>query len=247
MPAAKLLPDLPEADRARNVYLATVAHEMRNALAPLLNATDLVDSLAGDIEGVAQVIPMARRQIRQLVTLTDDLLDVGRALNNEFRMTFRNEGAQELVKQVIEAWRRVGEQKRQTISLDMPTQLVRVQADRVRFSQALQNILSNAIKFTPEGGRIAVRMHAAEPDVQICVSDSGIGIAPAELENVFNLFYRVREPGTSAGGFGVGLAVAQHLIQRHGGRIFVRSQGLGQGTSVTIALPIAGHASGETT
>jgi signal transduction histidine kinase len=228
-----------ESDRGRNVYLATVAHEMRNALGPLSCAIDVMALRADDVEAHADMLPIARRQLAQLVTLTDDLLDFGRALNGEFQMDFSVEPLQPLVNNVVSAWRPLADLKGNTISLDAPDSQLLVRMDHMRLSQALQNVIGNAVKYTPERGHIAVRVHAIGEEVVIAITDSGIGIPPADMANIFGLFFRARAQGSSPRGFGIGLALARRLVESHGGRISASSAGAGQGSSFAIALPIA--------
>ncbi|HUR88784.1 MAG TPA: HAMP domain-containing sensor histidine kinase [Ramlibacter sp.] len=235
-----------EVDRRRNVYLATVGHEMRNALAPLSNAIDIVAIRASDVEGFDKLLPVARRQIQLLARLTEDLLDLGRAVNDEFHLTFATECLQPLVRNAVETLRVLAESKHQTISLELPAESVSINADRVRFGQVLQNIIGNAIKFTPDGGRISVRLYVSGSEARICVSDTGIGISLADIGNIFDVFYRARAPGVTPGGLGIGLAVARQLIEAHCGTISVRSEGTGEGASFTIALPIAGQSACST-
>jgi signal transduction histidine kinase len=231
-----------ELDRRRNVYLATVAHEMRNALAPLSTAVDVLARCAGEADGVAGLLPVARRQIDRLSALTADLLDLGRAVNDEFNMSFADESVQSLVGGVVTAWRVLAQAKHQTMGIDLPAAPVLIRADKLRFSQALENIVGNAVKFTPEGGHIGVRVHTTATDVRICVSDTGIGISPSDLGGIFELFNRVRRDGPAAGGFGIGLALTRKLVELHGGSISARSDGPGQGLVVTISLPLLRYA-----
>jgi len=168
-----------------------------------------------------------------------DLLDLGRASNGEFRMTFKPEPAQDIVRGVAAAWSVLARMKGQAISLDMPPQPLVVLADRVRLGQAIQNIVANAIKFTPEGGTIAVSVIAWDKGLQIRVVDSGIGIAAGDLDRIFELFYSVRGDQAPAGGFGIGLALAARLVELHGGSITAASEGAGLGTAFTVALPLA--------
>jgi signal transduction histidine kinase len=227
------------AEKRRDVYLATVAHEMRNAMGPLTCAIDILALRAADIPEMGDLAPVVRRQLRQLAKLTEDLLDLGRASNGEFRMTFKPEPAQDIVRGVAAAWSVLARMKGQAISLDMPPQPLVVLADRVRLGQAIQNIVANAIKFTPEGGTIAVSVIAWDKGLQIRVVDSGIGIAAGDLDRIFELFYSVRGDEVPAGGFGIGLALAARLVELHGGSISASSEGSGKGTAFTIALPLA--------
>ncbi|MEJ6022120.1 sensor histidine kinase [Ramlibacter sp. PS4R-6] len=232
--------DAADLERRRNVYLATVAHEIRNALAPLSCAIDVLAARARADDASADMLPIARRQVAQLAGLTEDLLDIGRAVTDEFRMEFKRHAVQDLVGGVVAAWSVLAQTKQQSITVEMPLPPLWVRADRLRLGQALQNVVGNAIKFTPEGGRILVRVFATQAHATICVTDSGIGIAEADLANIFQLFYRVRREGPGPGGFGIGLALARQFVECHGGMVNARSEGAGRGSTLTITLPLAG-------
>jgi len=225
-------------EKRRNVYLATVAHEMRNAMGPLTCAIDILALRAADVPETAKLVPVVHRQMRQLGKLTEDLLDLGRAANEEFRMTFRAESVQDIVGGVAAAWNILAAMKGQAISLAMPQAPLVVQADRVRLAQAIQNIVANAIKYTPEGGAIAMNVLASGNSVKIEVVDSGIGIAASDIDKVFELFYSAGGDDARASGCGIGLALAAKLVELHGGSISAASGGLGMGTVFTIALPL---------
>jgi signal transduction histidine kinase len=227
-----------DVERRRNIYLATVAHEMRNALAPLANVVDVLARRAPDDPATLELVPIARRQLRQLAVMTGDLMDLGRALSDE-RLTLVAVSVQEAVAAVVAAWRPAAVSKGQAISLTMPASTLCVMADRVRLEQALQNIVSNAIKYTPDGGYIRVLVRRDADVATIIVSDSGIGLLPSHIANVFELFYRAPLDDASTEGVGIGLALARRLVERHGGTIEATSAGLGQGAVFTIELPLS--------
>jgi signal transduction histidine kinase len=133
----------------------------------------------------------------------------------------------------------LAELKHQTISLDVPAADLLVRVDRVRLSQAVQNVIGNAVKFTPEGGHVSVGVDATVAEACIRVTDSGVGISARDLGNIFRLFYRAPEQGAAPRGFGIGLALARRVVEIHRGTISARSAGAGQGASFTIALPLA--------
>jgi signal transduction histidine kinase len=211
---------------------------MRNALAPLSSALEIMGMAAGDNEDVAELLPVARRQIGQLSVLTQDLLDLGRAVNNEFQLDFARESVQDLVSTVVAAWRVLAKTKEQTLALEMTSAPLFVRADRVRLAQALQNIIGNAVKFTPDKGRVDVRVRAGANELTISVSDSGVGIPPADIDHVFELFYSARRDAAGTAGFGIGLALTRRLIELHGGTISVHSEGAGRGATFTVTLPL---------
>jgi len=224
-------------ERRRNIYLAMVAHEMRNALGPLANAVEVMARRAVNDPAVLDLVPIARRQLRQLDVMTGDLLDLGRALTDE-RLHFLAVGVQDVVAAVVAAWRPAAVSKGQAMSIVMPASTLYVMADRVRLEQALQNVICNAIKYTPDGGHIRVLVSVAADMATIRISDSGIGLLPADMANVFDLFYRADRADATRDGVGIGLALARRLVERHGGTIGVSSAGLGLGAAFTIALPL---------
>lgn len=226
-----------DVQRRRDAYLATVAHEMRNALAPLTTTVDLLASSTAQ-KPDPRLISVARRQVRQLSVLTEDLLDIGRAVNSGFQMVFKMESVNDMVSGAVVAWRVLAEAKDQSIDLELPSAALYVRADRLRFSQALQNVIGNAVKFTPEHGRIAVKVWLAGGIVKVSVSDTGEGIPAAHLAHIFELFYSVHREGGPTSGFGIGLALARQLVEAHGGTIGACSE-VGEGTSFTISLPLA--------
>jgi signal transduction histidine kinase len=232
-----------ELERKRNIYLATVAHEIRNALAPLATVIEVLALREPDADGLSELLPVARRQVRQLAGLTEDLLDVGRAVNDEFHMTFATVSIQEVVSGVVASWQLLAHAKRQSIKLVMPADALFVRGDRVRLSQVLQNIVGNAVKYTAEHGNVAVSVTATAMAVSVTVTDTGIGIPEEDLVNIFQLFYRVRhhdEVPTSS--FGIGLALTRRILDVHGGTVRADSRGAGCGTTFTVSLPLAVHA-----
>lgn len=233
-----LVSHVSKRDRRRNEYLATVAHEMRNALGPLSCVIDVLSLRSRGMEAQSDMLPVARRQLAQLVKLTDDLLDLGRAMNDEFQMEFRVEPLEPIVHSVVAAWRVLAEAKHQTISLDGAALESLVRVDRMRLGQAIQNVIGNAVKFTPEGGHISVAVEVAGSQALIQVTDSGIGISVEDIDNLFGLFFRAHEEGSHQRGFGIGLALARRIVEIHGGTISAHSAGRCQGSSFRIALPL---------
>lgn len=234
-----------ELERKRGVYLATVAHEMRNALAPLSIALDLLVARQPGVPAAAELAPVARRQIRQLTVMVDDLLDLGRSANGAFRLRLAEEPLMDVVNGVVAAWRVLAAVRNQTIDLDAAPGPMAVRADRVRLAQVLQNVIGNAVKYSPEGGLVSVRVRKTGAGVAISVSDSGVGMDKSEIGRIFELFHQVRRNGQDSGGFGIGLALSRRLLELHGGTIRAASEGLGRGSTFTIALPLAGARAGS--
>jgi PAS domain S-box-containing protein len=226
------------ADRQKDEFLAMIAHELRNPLAPIRNACEvLAVRYAGDPEA-AVPIGMLRRQSEQLARLLDDLLDV--TLIGQGRIALRRETLEVgvVVGQAIETVGPLARAKTQLLRLERDDGPFYVSGDRTRLVQSVTNVLQNAVKFTPEGGEIVVAVRDAGPDVAVSVRDNGVGI-PAELVgHVFDLFVQSeRTPDRSQGGLGIGLSVVKRLVEMHGGAVRVASAGEGRGTTVTLSFP----------
>ena len=231
---------LRDADRRKDEFLAMLAHELRNPLAPVRTGLELI-GLAGDTPAVvAQVRGMMERQIGHMVRLIDDLLDVSRVTSGAIQLQRELTGVTTLVHSAVEANRAAIDAKGLQLTVDVPDSVCVLDVDPTRFVQVVSNLLHNAAKFTETGGTISVTARCSGGPVRelwLAVRDSGIGI-PAELQpRVFDLFTQ-GERGSSEPGLGIGLALARRLIEMHGGRIEVHSGGAGQGSEFTIRLPL---------
>ena len=236
---------LQDADRRKDEFLALLAHELRNPLAPIRTGLELI-RLAGDTpQAVQRVRVMMQRQVNQMVRLIDDLLDVSRIASGKIVLQRMPSLLSELVQNAIEAQRNVIEAAKLdlTVDLDLPEQRCVVDVDPTRLVQVLSNVLHNASKFTPAHGKIRISIETLGPEnarqAVITVSDTGIGISRELLPRVFELFVQA-EPATERahGGLGIGLALARRLIEMHGGEIAVYSDGPGRGTTVIIRIPV---------
>lgn len=226
------------ADRQKDEFLAMIAHELRNPLAPIRNASEILAlRYAGDSEA-AVPIGMLRRQSEHLARLLDDLLDV--TLIGQGRIALKRETLEVgvVVGQAIETVGPLAQAKTQLLRLERDDGPFYVNGDRTRLVQSMTNVLQNAVKFTPQGGEIIVGIRDAGPDVAVSVRDTGVGI-PAELvARVFDLFVQSeRTPDRSQGGLGIGLSVVKRLVEMHGGAVRVASEGEGRGTTVTLSFP----------
>ena len=232
--------DLAESDRRKDEFLAMLAHELRNPLASISNALQIVQQ-TGDVPGAGKLrysSSILERQVRQMVRLVDDLLDVSRISRGriELRKTVIDIGP--VARDAVEATQSVFALRSQQVSIDLPDQPVYVDADSVRLGQAIGNLLHNAGKFTPMGGHIALKVSAQGDSMMLTVTDNGIGIAPDKLPKLFDLFMQVDTSlGRSESGLGIGLTLVKELIELHGGSIGASSAGLGQGSEFRIELP----------
>jgi signal transduction histidine kinase len=233
---------LREADRRKSEFLATLAHELRNPLAPIRNALELL-RLGADKPGLLdKVRTTMERQVGHMVHLINDLLDIARISSGKVVLKIERVDLQSVVASAVETTLPLIEAAGHELALHLPAQAVWLDVDTVRLSQVLSNLLSNAAKYTPQRGRITV---SADADLEggmavIQVSDTGIGIAPEALEAVFEMFAQAPQSiGISKGGLGIGLSLVRHLVTLHGGSVTASSRGPGQGSTFTIRLPLA--------
>jgi PAS domain S-box-containing protein len=226
------------ANRQKDEFLAMLAHELRNPLAPIRNASEVLAlRYAGDPEAAAP-IGMLCRQSRHLARLLDDLLDVTRIARGRVDLKRETLEIGVVVEQAIESVAALAKLKSQLLRLERDQGPFYVSGDRTRLVQSVTNVLQNSVKFTPEGGEIVVGVRDAGPDVAITVRDNGVGIAAELVPRVFELFVQSeRTPDRSQGGLGIGLSVVKRLIEMHGGAVQIASEGEGRGTTVTLSLP----------
>lgn len=225
------------ADERKNVFLATLAHELRGPLAPLANAAHLLRTpgAAPDLPRVAALID---RQVAQLQRLVDDLLDVARIQRGKVALDRRRVSLGAVVDQAVEAARPLVEARQHVLTVVPPPAPVEVDADPGRLVQVFVNLLGNAAKFTDPGGRITVTLDAAGGEALARVHDTGDGIPPDQLGHIFELFAQAPTPSKS-GGLGIGLALVRDLVALHGGTVQARSDGPGLGSEFTVRLPLA--------
>lgn len=230
---------LQEVDRRKDQFLATLSHELRNPLAPIRNAVELLKIAPNDETIRTQALATMQRQLLQLVRLTDDLLDVARI--NRDRMELRREriDLRSVVQSAVESARPHVEAAGHWLTVRVPSKAVWLEADFTRLAQAISNLLINAVKYTERGGRIGISASAEDSSALVSVTDTGVGIPPELLPQVFDMFTQLDQTLERArGGLGIGLALARRLVEMHGGSIEACSEGTGRGSSFNIRLPI---------
>jgi len=236
----QLAADLSEANRRKTEFLATLAHELRNPLAPLRTGLDLIRLGASGAQPNGKVLDMMDRQLRQMVHLIDDLMDLSRINSGKIVLKTACVDLRTIVENAVETALPALEAARHELQLDLPRDPVMIDADATRLVQILGNLLANAIKYTPNGGHIRVAAGLDAASVALSVRDSGIGIPHEEQEGVFDMFSQVsRNMGRAQGGLGIGLSLVRSLAAMHGGAIAVTSPGTGQGSTFTLTLPLA--------
>jgi PAS domain S-box-containing protein len=245
MSERRRLEELERSSRRMNEFLAMLAHELRNPLAPIRNAVTIMqlETLASPtLRNCRDVID---RQLTHVTRLVDDLLDVGRLTTGKIKLRKELVRLSDVVARSVEVARPLMAARRHHLSVQQPEEPVYVNGDSTRLSQVLQNLLVNAAKYTPEGGNVTLRISTSGNFVDMTVSDNGRGIAPEQISSIFQLFVQA-EAGMSAGtesGLGIGLTLARSLAEMHGGTIQASSPGLGQGSTFTVRLPMAKQAS----
>ncbi|QDU89666.1 Aerobic respiration control sensor protein ArcB [Pirellulimonas nuda] len=228
---------LRAADRRKNEFLATLAHELRNPLAPIRTGLELMRSRKYEPATLDEVLPVVERQTEQLVSLVDDLLDVSRVTRGLFRLRRRPSRLSGLVQAAVEAARPFIDGFGHELGVDLPPEEVVLDVDPNRLSQVLTNLLNNAAKYTPQGGHIWLSARVEAQDVLFTVRDTGLGIPAEDLERIFEMFTRIEHHEQEYAGLGVGLTLSKQLVELHGGVIEVTSEGQGKGTEFRVRIP----------
>jgi PAS domain S-box-containing protein len=226
------------ADRGKDEFIAMLAHELRNPLAPLCNAAAILKQTVGNDERAKKPLAILTRQTEQLSRLVDDLLDMSRIAAGRITLALKPVEMGEILAQAVEGVQPLLHEKSHQLVIAKFREPVYVNGDATRLIQSLGNVLNNAAKYTHAGGVIRLELQASDSDVEVRVVDNGDGIAPALLPHVFDLFVQAeRTLDRAQGGLGIGLSVVKRLIQMHGGSVHAQSAGLGQGTTFTLRLP----------
>lgn len=234
----KLVDELRDADRRKDEFLAMLAHELRNPLAPIRSALEVLSTVPAEDARLAWCTEVLSRQTNQLVRLVDDLLDVSRLTQGKIRIEPRTISLKEVVEGAIEMCMPLIERHHQRLTKSLPRGPVVVEGDSMRLTQAVYNLLSNASKYNEDNGSIEVAVERGEGELFIRVRDSGRGIPAELLPHVFDLFTQGDQSlARLQGGLGVGLTIVRSIVELHGGSVSVHSEGLGRGSEFTLRLP----------
>ena len=237
---ALLFRKIQDEDQRKNEFLAMLAHELRNPLAPISNAVHIMRVSGDDATKVAWARDLIARQLKQLVRLVDDLLDVSRITRGKIELKIGPVEVQQVVAAAIETSRPNVDGHRHTLSIQLPTETLHVRGDFARVSQVLSNLINNAAKYTPRGGRISLSAAADGDAVVFRIRDSGVGIPPEYITTIFDPFTQVdRSLARSNGGLGIGLTLVRRLVEMQGGSVSARSEGRNRGSEFTVRLPLA--------
>ncbi len=229
---------LQEADRRKDEFLAILAHELRNPLAPIRHGLDVLRKGSSDT-GTSNILDMMDRQMVHLIRLIDDLLDVSRVSQGKIELRTEKIEVADVVRNAVEASQPLIDAQNHTLTVDLSAEPLWIDADLTRLSQVLGNLLNNAAKYTPSGGQIRLSTRPEGGAANIVISDNGVGI-PAEMQSeVFDLFAQVEDHlDRSQGGLGIGLALVKRLVSMHGGTVSAKSEGAGKGSSFTVSIPL---------
>jgi CheY-like chemotaxis protein/nitrogen-specific signal transduction histidine kinase len=230
---------LAQADRRKDEFLAVLGHELRNPLAPLQNSLDLL-ARSNDPRVLSHARAIMERQLRHLVRLVDDLLDVSRIRSGKIILALQRTDLAAAVRHAVELAQPAIDSRGHELEVSLPDEPTWIDADATRLPQLLANLLNNAAKYTPEGGRITLAVERPGREVIVRVRDTGIGMSEQELASVFELFAQARGPAHALqGGLGVGLSLAKSLAELHGGMLSAHSAGAGRGSEFVLRLPEA--------
>ena len=231
---------LREADRRKDEFLATLAHELRNPLAPIRHSVRLLESPKIDAQQRQWAREVISRQVQRMALLLDDLLDVSRITRGRLALKPQPTTLESIINAAVETARPLIDSKRHALTIDVPADRVVLNVDPLRISQSLSNLLTNAAKYTDPGGRIALAVRLLPEEIEMSVKDSGIGFDPESLTDMFTMFAQVSSAIDRAeGGLGIGLALVKGLAGLHGGSVSARSAGAGHGSEFAIHLPRA--------
>ncbi|MET3493431.1 hybrid sensor histidine kinase/response regulator [Variovorax boronicumulans] len=226
------------AKQRQDEFLAMLAHELRNPLAPIRSAVALLDHLDAVHPTLSVIRKVVGRQVEHMARLLDDLLDASRVTSGKVTLQRRPTRVDDFVEQAVETNRGIIDTQRHRLTLDMPPDALYVDGDPTRLAQIVSNLLHNAAKYTPEGGAIRVSTRPVENKVEIRVADNGSGISAGTLPTVFDLFRQEdRLLNRSQGGLGIGLTIVRSMVELHGGTVQAHSAGLGEGSEFVVTLP----------
>lgn len=237
----RLATNLSEVDRRKNEFIATLAHELRNPLAPLSNMVEVLKRSDGDGEMLKRARDTIERQLGHLVRLVDDLLDLNRITHDRLELRKSEVELATVIQQAIEVARPLIDSANHDLRVSLPQQPIVLNADPARLAQVFGNLLNNSCRYTQPGGTIWIDAELLEGDVVVTVKDTGAGIPHDKLATIFEMFTQVdRSPERSQGGLGIGLTLVKRLVEMHGGSVEAKSAGEGQGSQFVVRLPTLG-------
>ncbi|HEX9895063.1 MAG TPA: ATP-binding protein, partial [Gemmatimonadales bacterium] len=236
-----LIEQLRDADRRKDEFLATLAHELRNPLAPIRNALHIQRLAEGNRPAVEQARAVMERQLEHLVRLIDDLLDVSRITRGKLELRIERVELTVAVQSAVEANRSLIQTNQHQLIISLPSEPLHLEADLTRLSQIFQNLLHNAVKYTPPGGKIWLTATRETGEVIVRIRDTGVGIPAGMLGHVFEMFAQLDGSleRSQEGGLGIGLTLVKRLVEMHGGSVEARSEGVGLGSEFVVRLPVA--------
>ncbi len=230
---------LADLHRRKDEFLAMISHELRNPLAAITNAVQILDLQKDEHPIQEKARTIIRRQAGNLVVLVNDLLEVSRILSGRIQLHQEDLDARGVAQQAVETARPLIDQNKHELTVSLPPEPIWLHADALRFEEVIVNLLNNAAKYTPDGGHISLSIQQEGVQMVLRVRDTGIGVAPESLPHVFELFTQApRSLDRSQGGLGIGLAVVRKLVEMHGGTVEAQSAGLGKGSEFTVRLPV---------
>ncbi len=236
-----LLSGLHEADQRKTEFLATLAHELRNPLAPMSTALTLLKRKAHEPAEALRYYELMGRQIDHMVRLVNDLMEVSRITRGKIELRMEAVALPAVIKDALELSRPMLESAKHALHMDLPSEALVVRGDAVRLAQVFSNLLNNAAKYTAPGGQIGVVLRREARSAAIEVRDNGAGLAPQMLRSIFEMFVQVSSTSKAAqGGLGIGLTLVKSLVELHGGSVEALSPGLGQGATFCVRLPLIG-------
>lgn len=239
----RLAADLSDADRRKNEFLATLAHELRNPLAPMSNMLEVAKRADGDGAVLKRAHETIERQLGQMVRLVDDLLDLNRITHDRLELRRSEVELSQVLQQAVEVARPLVDSAGHHLTIDLPDEPIYLNADRARLAQLFGNLLNNSCKYTRPGGTVSLSAKRDGDAVLVSVKDNGAGIPQDKLDSIFDMFMQVeRTSDRSQGGLGIGLTLVKRLTEMHGGSIEARSAGEGQGSEFIVRLPVLSRA-----
>ena len=235
----RLAANLSDADRRKNEFLATLAHELRNPLAPMRNSLEVVKRADGDTEILQQAHDTIERQLGQMVCLVDDLLDLNRITHDRLELRQSEVELSSVIQQAVEVARPLIDEAGHVLTVELPDEPIYLNADRARLAQVFGNLLNNSSKYTRPNGTISLTAKRIDDEVVVTVRDNGAGIPQDKLNSIFDMFMQVDQTSDRAqGGLGIGLTLVKRLAEMHGGSIEAKSAGEGEGSEFVVRLPV---------